>query len=110
VKRFYQAVEDRDWPTSYDMRTADFKGDVTRDLYLGKMAKDGQRLNSYKVLSVQTFADGAGYKAAQIMMEFDHGSSYGCARWKKVVGVWLCEEPGLSALLTSTRIPDWVSH
>jgi hypothetical protein len=114
VKKFYRAVQDKDWATSYDMRTATFKQDVTRNYYLEQMAKDNPHLNSYKVLSVQMFGDVSGIDAAELIIEVNHGVSYDCARWKKVEGVWLCDEPGLGGLdgsLRSLRIPDWVpSH
>jgi hypothetical protein len=110
VKKFYRALQDGDWPTSYDMRTSTFKQDVPRDLYLKQMAKDNPRLNRYKVLNVHMFGDAAGVSAAEIIIAFDQGASYASARWKKVNGVWLCEEPGLSGYLMSLRIPDWVTH
>jgi hypothetical protein len=56
--------------------------------------------------------DTAGLSAAEIIMEFDQGASYASSIWRKVNGVWLCEEPGLmelSGYLESQRIPDWVT-
>jgi hypothetical protein len=104
VKTFYQA---------YDMRVAEFKQDMTRDYYLKQMAGEGKswRLNSYKVLNVTMFAGPTGdNQAAEIIMQFNEGGSvsYSCARWKQRFGKWLCDEPGLSGMLTSTRMPDWI--
>jgi len=115
VEVFYQAIEKQDWPTTYEMRVPEFKQDVTRDYYLKQMAEDGKswRLNSYKVLDVITFAGPTGdSQAAQIIMQFNEGGSvsYNCARWKQRFGKWMCDEPGLSGLLTSTRIPDWITN
>jgi hypothetical protein len=113
VKKFYRAVQERDWPTTYDMRTSTFKQDVTRQYYLEELAKGLWCLRTYRVLHVQSYSDGGGCHAAEIIMDFDHGASYGCARWKKVNGVWLCDEPGLggqNGMLQSLRVPDWVSH
>lgn len=55
VKLYYQALETKDWPTSYDMRTAEFKDDVTRNLYLKQMADSGENLTSYKVLNIHLY-------------------------------------------------------
>jgi hypothetical protein len=110
VKKFYRALEAKDWPTSYDMRTSTFKQDVPRNLYLEQMAKENAPLSRYKVLSVHMYGDSAAVSAAEIIMEFDQGASYASTRWKKVNGIWLCEEPGLSGYLTSLRAPDWITH
>ena len=113
VKLYYQSLEKKDWPTSYDMRTASFKHDVTRDYYLKEMAKDRETLTSYKVLGVRSYEDTSGDDmAAEIIMEFHQGGmvSHSCARWIKRGGVWICDEPGLNGLLTSTRIPDWTTN
>ena len=113
VERYYEAIEKQDWPTTYDMRTSDFKQDVTRIVYLQQMADDREHLTSYKVLNVRTYAGmSGGYTAAEIIMEFHEGGmvSYSSARWKMRDGKWLCEEPGLSGFLTSTRVPDWVTQ
>jgi hypothetical protein len=109
VKRYYEALQKKDWPTTYDMRTAQFKQDVTREFYLAEMADAGKRwnLDSYKVLGVQQF----GGEAAEIIFEFKESGnlSYSGAWWKNVGGTWVCVEPGLSqALLHSMRVPDWV--
>ena len=113
VELYYQSLQQKDWPTSYDMRTASFKQDVTREYYLKQMADDGRswRLSSYKVLKVSLYGGMTGdYTAAEIIMEFHEGGivSYSCARWIKRGGNWFCDEPGLGGLLTSTRIPDWI--
>ena len=95
------------------MRTSDSKQDVTRSTYLKQVGDSGETLTSYKVLNVHTYAGpGGGYQAAEIVMEFHEGGmvSYSCARWIRRFGKWLCEEPGLSGFLTSTRIPDWVTQ
>jgi hypothetical protein len=113
VELYYQALEKKDWPTSYDMRTANFKQDVTRELYLKQMADYGKSLHSYKVLNVRLYGGTDGdYTAAEIIMEFNEGGmvSYRCARWIKRGGIWTCDEPGLGGLLTSTRIPDWITN
>ena len=109
VELFYQAVEKQDWPTSYDIRTATFKQDVTRESYLKQMAVDGKVLDSYKVLNCHTYNMNGDDTAAELIMEFySHGiHSYSCARWIKRGGKWMCDEPGLSGLLTSMRPPDW---
>jgi hypothetical protein len=112
VKLYYQSLEKKDWPTSYDMRTVEFKYDVSRDLYLKQMADSGETLTSYKVLGIRLYGDASGDNiAAEIIMEFHEGGmvSYNCARWIKRNGIWMCDEPGLSGLLTSTRIPDWIT-
>jgi hypothetical protein len=111
VESYYLSLQKKDWPTSYDMRTANFKQDVTRDLYLKQMADSEENLTSYKVLNVRLYSGTNGdYTAAEIIMEFNEGGmvSYSCARWIKRGGIWTCDEPGLSGLLTSTRIPDWI--
>ena len=113
VERYYEAIEKQDWPTTYDMRTSDFKQDVTQSVYLQQVAEDGGHLTSYKVLNVHTYADmSGGYTAAEIIMEFHEGGmvSYSSAKWKRRDGKWLCEDPGLSGFLTSTRVPDWVTQ
>jgi len=116
VKLFYQALQKRDWPTTYDMRTANFKHDVTKEYYLKQMADEGKRwsLNSYKVLNINEHVDTNGIYAAQIIMEFKEGglTSYQCALWEKESGTWACDEPGLSGLglLHSTRPPYWDKH
>ena len=53
VKLYYQSLQKKDWPTSYDMRTANFKQDTTKEYYLQQMADEGKRwsLVSYKVLT-----------------------------------------------------------
>lgn len=109
VKRYYEALQKKDWPITYDMRTAQFKQDVTREFYLAEMTDAGKRwnLDSYKVLGVQQF----GGEAAEIIFEFKESGnlSYSSAWWKNVGGTWVCVEPGLSqALLHSMRVPDWV--
>lgn len=113
VELYYQAIEKKDWPTTYDMRTSNFKQDVTRDLYLKQMTDSGENLTSYKVLNVRMYSSASGDDtAAELIMEFNEAGmvSYSCARWIKRDGNWLCDEPGLSAaLLTSLRIPDWVT-
>jgi len=113
VKLYYQSLEKKDWPTSYDMRTANFKQDVTKDYYLKDMADSRENLTSYKVLGVHSYGDTNGNDtAAEIIMEFHEGGmvSYSCARWIKRGGVWMCDEPGLSGLLHSTRVPDWITN
>jgi hypothetical protein len=112
VELYYQSLEKKDWPTSYDMRTTDFKHVVARDLYLKEMAESRENLTSYKVLGARLYGDTSGdYTAAEIIIEFHEGGmvSYGCARWIKRGGIWMCDEPGLSGLLTSMRIPDWIT-
>jgi hypothetical protein len=111
VEQYYQAIEKKDWPTTYDMRTSDFKQDVTRSVYLKQMADSGETLTSYKVLHVLTYAGPSGnYTAGEMIMEFNEDGmvSYGSARWISRDGKWLCEEPGLSGVLTSIRVPCWV--
>jgi len=112
VKHYYQSLEEKDWPTSYDMRTATFKQDVAKDYYLKEMAGSRENLTSYKVLSLRSYTNTRGEDtAAEMIMEFHNGEmvSYGCARWIKLGGVWMCDEPGLkSGLLINLRIPDWV--
>ena len=112
VELYYQSLQKKDWPTSYDMRTVEFKYDVSKDLYLKQMADSGENLTSYKVLGIRLYGDASGDNtAAEIIMEFHESGmvSYSCARWIKRGGVWMCDEPGLSGLLTSTRIPDWIT-
>ncbi len=112
VKLYYQSLEKKDWPTSYDMRTANFKQDVTRDYYLKQMADSRENLTSYKVLNVKLYSDEKiGDTAAEIIMEFHEGGmvSYSCARWIKRGGNWMCDEPGLSGFLQSLRGPDWIT-
>jgi hypothetical protein len=109
VKLYYEALQKKDWPTTYNMRTAQFKQDVTKEYYLKEMADDGKRwnLDSYRVLGVHQF----GNEAAEIIFEFrESGSlSYSSAWWKNKDGTWVCDEPGLSeGLLRSTRVPDWI--
>jgi hypothetical protein len=113
VKHFYQALQKKDWPTSYDIRTADYKRDVTRDFYLKQMANDGKQwnLNSYKVLNIKRYGDARGdFTAVQMIMEFSETGthSYNISLWKKEGGSWQCEEPGLDGpvLLRSMRVPD----
>jgi hypothetical protein len=111
VELYYQSLQKKDWPTSYDMRTATFKQDVTREVYLKKMADDGKRLTSYKILNVRLYSDESGNDTAgEIIMEFNEAGidSYGSARWIKQGGNWMCDEPGLSGLLQSLRAPDWM--
>jgi hypothetical protein len=112
VKLYYQSLEKEDLLTSYDMRTADFKHDEAKDLYFKEMADSGKHLTSYKVLNVHLYSDEKGDDlAAEIIMEFHEGGmvSYSCARWIKRGGIWMCDEPGLGGILTSTRIPDWIT-
>jgi hypothetical protein len=112
VKLYYQSLQKKDWPTSYDMRTANFKQDVSRDYYLKEMADSREELTSYKVLNVHLYSDEkGGDTAAEIIMELHEGGmvSYSCARWIKRGGIWMCDEPGLGGLLASTRIPDWIT-
>ena len=111
-KQYYKAIENEDWPTTYDLRGSNFKQDVTRSVYLKTMKDSGEHLTRYQVLNVRMYAGmGGGYTAAEIIMKFNEAGmiSYSCARWVRRGGVWLCEEPGLSGFLTSTRIPDWVT-
>lgn len=111
VELFYQAIEKEDWPTSYDMRTADFKQMVTREHYLKQMANGGSVLNSHKVLSSRRYGMNGDDTAAEVIIEFNPGGggvhSYSCARWIKRNGKWMCDEPGLSGLLISFSPPDW---
>ncbi len=110
VELFYQAIEKKDWPTSYDMRTATFKQLVMREHYLKEMGNGGKILDSYKVLGGRMYGSTTGdFTAAELIMEFySHGThSYSCARWIKRDGKWMCDEPGLSGLLMSLRPPDW---
>ena len=114
VKLYYAALEHKDWPTSYDMRTPAFKYDVSKDLYCKQRSDDVEVLASYKVLNVRMYGDSTGnFSAAEIIMEFDESGNitYSCARWIRRGGVWMCDEPGLNGvLLTSTRIPDWTTQ
>jgi hypothetical protein len=117
VKLFYQALQKKDWPTTYDMRTANFKQDVIREYYLKQMADEGRgwSLDNYKVLSIRRYGDTNGLYAAQIIMQFSEAASdpsYQCALWQKEGGTWVCDEPGLSGLglLRSTRPPYWDKH
>jgi hypothetical protein len=113
IERFYESIEKKDWPTTYDMRTADFKQDVPRSDYLKEMANRPENLTSYRVLDVHTYAGPVGgYNAAEIIMEFHEGGmvSYSCAKWIRRFGKWLCLDPGLSGYLINTRVPDWVTQ
>jgi hypothetical protein len=114
VKLYYQSIEKKDWPTSYDMRAADFKHDVARDLYLKTMADSKENLISYKVLDVGLYSNEKGTNtAAELIMEFHEGEVvlYGCARWIKQGGIWVCDESGLKkSLLKSQRMPDWIPN
>jgi hypothetical protein len=111
VELFYQALEKRDWPTSYDMRTAAFKQMVTREHYLKQMTEGGKVLDNHKVLSSHTYSMNGDDTAAEVIIEFNPGGggvhSYNCARWIKRDGKWMCDEPGLSGLLISLSPPDW---
>lgn len=111
VELFYQAIEKKDWPTSYEMRTAAFKKMVTRENYLKQMANGRKVLDSHKVLSSNRYSMNGDDTAAEVIMEFNPGGSgahsFRCARWIKRNGNWMCEEPGLSGLLTSFSPPDW---
>jgi hypothetical protein len=113
IERFYESIEKKDWPTTYDMRTADFKQDVPRSDYLKEMANRPENLTSYRVLDVHTYAGPVGgYNAAEIIMEFHEGGmvSYSCAKWIRRFGKWLCLDPGLGGYLVNTRVPDWVTQ
>jgi hypothetical protein len=111
VKLYYQSLELKDWPASYDMRTTDFKHLVDKDVYLKEMADNRENLTSYKVLRLRLYSgEKSGHTAAEMIMEFHEGEmvSYNCSRWIKQGGIWVCDEPGLSGLLKNLRIPDWV--
>ena len=117
VKRFYQALQDKDWPTTYDMRFSDFKHDVPWAIYLKQVADGGRgwTLDSFKVLNLEMFGDTNGnYYAAQMIMEFTEVGkvSYGAAWWRNEGGKWFCEETGASGLawLRSTRPPPWLNN
>ena len=113
VERYYEAIEKQDWPTTYDLRTSEFKQDVIRSTYLQQIAADREHLTSYKILNVRMYSGmSGGYTAAEIIMEFHEGGmvSYSSVRWKMRDGKWLCDEPGLSGFLTRTRIPDWITR
>ncbi len=114
VKLFYQALQNKDWPTTYDMRTATFKHDVDKSLYLRIVGDDkGWRLNWYKVLNIQMIKDPNGTHAAEIIMEFNEGGieSYHNTLWKTENGTWVCEDPGLSGPLFINMQPyDWYNH
>jgi len=112
VKLYYESVQKRDWALSYDMRTDAFKQDVTRDVYLKEMYDSGENLTWYKVLNVHLFGGAPGdLTAAEIIMEFNEGGtvSYSYTRWVRRGGNWACAEPGLSGLLRSMRMPDWIT-
>jgi hypothetical protein len=70
----------------YDMRTANFKKDVSKDLYLKQMADDGRNwsLKSYKVLNIHQFEDVQGdITSVQMIMEFNETGthSYNFSLW-----------------------------
>jgi hypothetical protein len=116
VKAFYGALENRDWSSSYEMRVAEFKHDVSKDFYLQTLKEQGQgwHLKHYQVLNVCMYSDheNGDYEAAELIIRSDDGAiSYGSSRWKRRGGVWLCDEPGLSGPLQhSMQIPDWVTN
>ena len=113
VKAFYGALENQDWSTSYDMRTAEFKYDVSKDLYLQTLKGNAWHLKSYQILNVCMYSDTSGnYQAAELIIRSNDGAvSYNSSRWKIRSGIWLCVEPGLSGpLQRGIRIPDWVTN
>jgi len=115
VEVYYQALQKKDWPTSYDMRTANYKQLVTEDTYLRQITEEkGWNLDSYKILNVAIFGDKSGDHAAQLIIETSENGSvyYNCAVWKYVGGIWLCEEPGIdnNDILHSMTPPDWYKN
>jgi hypothetical protein len=111
VKRFYQALKDKDWAATYQMRTKEFRYDVSRELYLTSMSRDGKNwaLDDYKILGIVSYGGSNGYTAVRLIMEFNEGGmiSYNAVWWKKDGTSWFCDHAGPSklALFNSTRIP-----
>jgi len=63
-------------------------------------------------LNVHLFGGAPGdLTAAEIIMEFNEGGtvSYSYTRWVRRGGNCVCDEPGLSGLLRSMRMPDWIT-
>jgi hypothetical protein len=112
---FYQAVQNHDWATTYDMRTDDFKSLVSKAKYLETMDFEGKRWNleGYRVLKVAMNAAGSSESAMLIVeyteRRFDTGIDYNCAVWKIEGGIWKCQEPGISSLSLMVNLgpPIW---
>jgi hypothetical protein len=117
VKQFYQALQNKDWPTTYDMRFSDYKHDVSRTNYLKLAAGEGRgwSLDSYRVLNLEIFGNTNGeIYASQIIMEFNEAGTtyYGAAWWRKEGGKWSCQDSGAGgpAWLRSIRPPPWLNE
>jgi hypothetical protein len=112
VKKFYAALQAKDWPTTYEMRTAPFKQDVTQQFYFDSMNKEGKAwsLDTYEVLNIVEFTTPSGETKIRLIMKFvENGStSYNVVWWKKEGQAWYCEEAGPTrlSLFTATRMPE----
>jgi hypothetical protein len=107
-REFYTALKNKDWETTYDFRTRDFRHDISRELYLASMRKDSAhwKLSSYKVLDVAAYDN----SAVRLIMEFDEDGlkTHNVIWWKKEDGHWRCQEAGPHGLpfFHATRSPS----
>ena len=108
VKKFYAALQARDWRMTYDLRTTPFRHDVSWDLYQSEMQREGASwsLDHYEILDIHLFGD----SSARLIMSFDEGGlrTYNAVWWKKEKGQWKCEEAGPHkiSLFSRTRSPQ----
>jgi len=109
VQSFYILLHDKVWDNSYEFRTAAFKKDVAKELYVRQRSEmDNEwRLISYRVLAFEMFRDPKRGPKARLVMEFIEApgpqTSVKVVWWKKEGDNWRCEEEGPPRLPFSRR-------
>lgn len=118
VERFYQALRDKKWPETYELRAKCFREGSPESNYLAEAKEYGKiwGLENYDVLSVelQRMA-GSNYEVAVLICRFtelpDDSVSYSTVYWHREDGVWRCLSAGPKNLpiFEATRLPyvDW---
>ena len=101
-KKFFVALQTKDWITTYEMRYASFRQLVTKEKYLSSMNEEGKtwNLDYYEILNLAEFTNPSGEIKIRLIMKFvENGiTSYNVVWWKKEGMAWHCEEAGPSSL------------
>jgi len=96
---FYLDAKDGNWETLYGRLSSKNRNNITAETFI-QMAKSGKRswnLNSFKVLSFQSFPQES---YARCVMFFDESGvqHYSVSQWVLEDGQWKCRESGLTGM------------
>lgn len=95
-RKMHEALQSKRWTDTYVWRVKEFKDDVSEELYVRAMERDGGgwELLDWEVLSVDLHGSALVRAIVKYIEKPGPITSYNCVVWRKEADGWRCEEAG----------------